>query len=206
MTANTRAKRVRRLPFAFSVFLLCVLCALCGSFGFHEGHIMAKGPEPVVLELATLPREQIGPYLLLGLDKSADKEPIDANWADRVKWAAPAADHQGRPRGRQLGARGPQGDRQTHPRRRRQPQCRHDGRHPGQMTERYGVAGGKAGRVWQPLDNEKPLADYMPPAEVPDAAEVRRRPGRAGDAGGDARSRSLAARTPRAPGPRPLGH
>ena len=48
---------------------------------------MAKGPEPVVLELATLSREQIGPYLLLGLDKSADKEKIDANWADRVKMA-----------------------------------------------------------------------------------------------------------------------
>ncbi len=48
---------------------------------------MAKAPEPVVLELATLSREQIGPYLLLGLDKSADKERIDANWADRVKWA-----------------------------------------------------------------------------------------------------------------------
>ncbi len=42
-----------------------------------------------------------------------------------------------------------------------------------QMTERYGVGGGKAGRIWQPLDNEKPLADYMPSAEVPNAGEVR---------------------------------
>ena len=47
---------------------------------------MAKAPDPVVLELATLSREQIGPYLLLGLDKSADKEQIDKNWADRVRW------------------------------------------------------------------------------------------------------------------------
>ena len=42
-----------------------------------------------------------------------------------------------------------------------------------QLTERYGVAGGQGGPIWQPLDNEKPLADYMPPAEVPNAAEVR---------------------------------
>ena len=28
--------------------------------------------EPVVLDLAPLPREQIGPFLLLGLDKDAD--------------------------------------------------------------------------------------------------------------------------------------
>ena len=27
--------------------------------------------------------------------------------------------------------------------------------------------------MWQPLDSEKPLADYRPPAEVPDA-EARR--------------------------------
>ena len=33
---------------------------------------MAKN-EPVVLELATLPREQVGPFLLLGLDKEFRK-------------------------------------------------------------------------------------------------------------------------------------
>ena len=48
---------------------------------------MPKDSEPLVLELATLTREQMGPYLLLGLDKSADKEEIDKHWADRVKWA-----------------------------------------------------------------------------------------------------------------------
>src|SRR5436190_3167501 len=45
---------------------------------------MAKN-EPVVLELAALPREQVGPFLLLGLPKDADKEQIDAQWADRIK-------------------------------------------------------------------------------------------------------------------------
>jgi hypothetical protein len=33
---------------------------------------MTKTSEPIVLDLATLPREQLGPFLLLGLDKSAD--------------------------------------------------------------------------------------------------------------------------------------
>jgi hypothetical protein len=48
---------------------------------------MSNEPEPVVLELAPLPREQIGPFLLLGLDKDADAEEIDAHWAQRVIWA-----------------------------------------------------------------------------------------------------------------------
>ncbi len=43
----------------------------------------------------------------------------------------------------------------------------------GQLTSRYGVSGGQAGRMWQPLDSEKPLAEYVPPAEAPDAAAVR---------------------------------
>ena len=42
---------------------------------------MPQPSEPVVLEAAPLPREQIGPFLLLGLDKDADKEQIEANWA-----------------------------------------------------------------------------------------------------------------------------
>ena len=48
---------------------------------------MGGSPEPVVLELAMLPREQVGPFLLLGLDKAADKAEIDAHWANRLKWA-----------------------------------------------------------------------------------------------------------------------
>lgn len=44
-------------------------------------------PVPVVLELAPLPREQVGPFILLGLDKTAGDEEIEAHWAQRVKWA-----------------------------------------------------------------------------------------------------------------------
>jgi hypothetical protein len=47
---------------------------------------MPGEPEPGI-ELADLPREQVGPFLLLGLDKSATKEEVDAHWADRLKWA-----------------------------------------------------------------------------------------------------------------------
>jgi hypothetical protein len=48
---------------------------------------MPDDKEPVVLELAPLPREQIGPFLILGLDKDAGKDEIEANWARRVIWA-----------------------------------------------------------------------------------------------------------------------
>ena len=46
-----------------------------------------KNKGPVVLQLAPLPREQVGPFLLLGLDKLAGKEAIEAHWAQRVIWA-----------------------------------------------------------------------------------------------------------------------
>lgn len=43
--------------------------------------------QPIVLELAPLPREQVGPFLLLGLDKDAGAEQVEAHWARRVIWA-----------------------------------------------------------------------------------------------------------------------
>jgi hypothetical protein len=42
---------------------------------------------PVVLELAPLPREQVGPFLLLGVEKTADNAAVERNWAARLKWA-----------------------------------------------------------------------------------------------------------------------
>ena len=44
-------------------------------------------PTPVVLQLAPLPRTQVGPFLILGVDKNADKETIEAAWAEKVKQA-----------------------------------------------------------------------------------------------------------------------
>ena len=42
---------------------------------------------PLVLKLAPLPRNQIGPFLILGVDKDASKEVIEAAWAQRLIWA-----------------------------------------------------------------------------------------------------------------------
>jgi hypothetical protein len=39
---------------------------------------------PVVLKLASLARNQIGPFLILGVDKDAGKEAIEAAWAQRL--------------------------------------------------------------------------------------------------------------------------
>jgi hypothetical protein len=43
--------------------------------------------DPIVLEVAALPREQVGPFLLLGVDKDAANDEIEAHWAQRLIWA-----------------------------------------------------------------------------------------------------------------------
>ena len=43
--------------------------------------------DPIVLEVAALPREQIGPFLILGVDKDATNAEIEAHWAQRLIWA-----------------------------------------------------------------------------------------------------------------------
>jgi hypothetical protein len=48
---------------------------------------MPNESAPVVLELAPLPREQLGPFVILGLPKDADRDQIEAGWAERVKLA-----------------------------------------------------------------------------------------------------------------------
>ncbi len=45
---------------------------------------MTATKDPVVLELAPLPREQLGPFIILGIDKDATAEEIEAAWAKRV--------------------------------------------------------------------------------------------------------------------------
>jgi hypothetical protein len=133
---------------------------------------VAKFSEPIVLELASLSREQIGPFLLLGLDKDADKEAIEAHWADRLKWArkgqirVPLEDVNW--------AREALGD----PERRARLDAAslnldtRDGLL-SQLGNHYGANGGKVSCAWQPLDREKNLADYAPPAEVPEVDVIR---------------------------------
>jgi hypothetical protein len=129
---------------------------------------MAHNQEPVVLELAPLPREQIGPFLLLGVDKDADREEIEANWARRVIWARKQqsrialedinwarevindAERRVRADAASLNA-----DTSEAVLRR--------------ISRRYG---GQGGLDWQPLDVEKPLEDYTPAVEVPDPQAV----------------------------------
>jgi hypothetical protein len=147
-------------PFAF-----CLLPSseVCG---------MAKSPEPVVLDLASLPREQMGPFLILGLEKSADKTIIERHWADRIKWAR-----------RQL-IKVPLEDinwareELSEPLRRIKADAGSlnadtSGGILASLSQHFGVEGGQAARMWQPLDSEKNLADYSPPAEVPERNVVR---------------------------------
>jgi hypothetical protein len=133
---------------------------------------MGRSAEPVVLELATLPREQVGPFLLLGLDKAADKTDIDAHWADRLRWARKGLakvpledvnwareilnDVDRRIRADAASLNADTGDGVL-----------------AQFAQGYGAQNGQVSRMWQAQDVEKPLADYRPNAEVPDANEVR---------------------------------
>jgi hypothetical protein len=120
-------------------------------------------PLPVVLELAPLPREQVGPFLLLGLEKTAGKEAIEASWAQRVIWArkglikTPLEDVNWAREVIQDAERRARSDAaslnpDTTAGALKQLAGRYDGQQPG----------------CQPLDVEKPLADYTPAVEVPD--------------------------------------
>jgi len=131
---------------------------------------MADKQEPVLLELAHLPREQMGPFLLLGLDKDASKGDIEAHWAERIKWARKqqwnvtleeinwARELISDP-ARRIGADAASLNTDT------------ANGLIGQLVRRYGSS--DAGPAWEPMDDEKALANYELPTEVPDAAAVR---------------------------------
>lgn len=131
---------------------------------------MANESAPVVLELAPLPREQLGPFLILGVEKDADQQQIEANWAQRIIWA----------RKNQLGipledvnwAREVISDMDR--------RIRADAASLNldtiegalrRLAARFGgsQAGGPS---WEPLDSEQDLSDYTPAVEWPDPAEV----------------------------------
>src|SRR5919204_3768852 len=124
---------------------------------------MADKQEPFVLELAPLPREQMGPFLLLGVDKDADKEQIEASWAQRIIWARKNQIRTA------LGDVNWARDVLNDPARRVKADVTSLNADTAaavlrRLTELYGA--------WQPLDVEKPLGDYVPPTEVPGAADV----------------------------------
>jgi hypothetical protein len=131
---------------------------------------MAKSPPvPVVLELAPLPREQVGPFILLGVDKNADKETIEAAWAQRVIWArkgiikTPLEDVNWAREAINDWDRRPRADAASL-----------------NLDTADGVLRllrnrylGQGGTGCRPLDVEKSLADYTPAFALPDLQEVR---------------------------------
>jgi hypothetical protein len=127
---------------------------------------MSADKQPVVLELAPLPREQIGPFLLLGVDKDADAEQVEANWAKRVIWA--------RKQQTRLALEDINWAREVihDPVRRLRADTvslnvdTSDGTL-RRLAQRYTVAS------WQPLDQESPPALSLAPVQVPDAGAVQ---------------------------------
>src|SRR5262249_29100361 len=45
---------------------------------------MSSPTDPIVLKLAPLPRNQIGPFLILGVDKDAPSDAVEQAWAQRL--------------------------------------------------------------------------------------------------------------------------
>ena len=127
-------------------------------------------PLPVMLDLAPLPRAQVGPFLVLGVDKTADKEAIEAAWAQRLIWA------------RKGQFRIPLEDINwareiiNDPERRIRADAvslnidTTDGLLK-KLRERY-QGKGRPVAGCKPLDIEKNLSEYTPPTAAPDAAEV----------------------------------
>ncbi|MCS7045331.1 MAG: hypothetical protein NZO58_03140 [Gemmataceae bacterium] len=132
---------------------------------------MANTEPPLVLQLAPLPRQQIGPFLILGVDKDADKDTIESAWAQRLIWArknltrVPLEDINW--------AREIIGD----PERRLRADAvsfnidTTDGLL-RRLRERYQGEALDAASC-KPIDVEKDLSGYAPPTPVPAAAEVR---------------------------------
>jgi hypothetical protein len=126
--------------------------------------------EPVTLELAPLSREKIGPFILLGLEKDAGSEEIEAHWAQRVIWArknqidVPLTDVNW--------ARETLNDPDK--------RVRSDAdsfnvdvtaRTLQDLLQRYGV--GPAGPAWQPLEIEPAPGEFAASVEIPDPEALR---------------------------------
>jgi hypothetical protein len=127
--------------------------------------------DPVVLELASLPREQAGPFLLLGLDKTADKDTMESHWADRVRrarknqlkipledvnWARNLlADVEGRLRADSASLNIELSDGLL-----------------AQLAGRFGVGGDFGDIRWRPLERPWPMSDEGSAIDLPDANEL----------------------------------
>jgi hypothetical protein len=131
---------------------------------------MDKAEPPVVLELAPVPREKAGPFLLLGVDKDATPKEIEAAWAQRVimarkgvistplenvNWAREVCnDPERRVRADVTSLNADSAERTLQ-----------------QLEKRYGLGGPN----WQPLDRESDLPDIAAAVPFPASAAVRAR-------------------------------
>lgn len=132
---------------------------------------MSEQQAPIVLELAPLPREQIGPFLLLGVSKDADREQIEAHWAERIKTArksqirVPLEDINW--------AREIVNDAE---RRMRSAAATLNLDTAEEVLKKLAASYGLADTSepsWKPYESEKSLADYTPPIALPDLDEIR---------------------------------
>jgi len=132
---------------------------------------MNESEDPIVLELAPLAREKIGPFILLGLEKDASPEAIEAHWAQRVIWA----------RKNQIAialtevnwARETLND--PNKRVRADAASLNTDITSGvlqDLAQRYGV--GPAGPGWKPLEVDSQSRTPAPDPEIPDPAEIRK--------------------------------
>jgi hypothetical protein len=129
-------------------------------------------PLPVMLDLAPLPRSHVGPFHILGVDKDASREAVEACWAQRLIWA------------RKNLTKSPLEDINWA----REMMNDVDRRIRADVTSlNIDTTDGVLKKLRQryqgkeqlpvgcrPLDVEKNLADYQPATPVPDLAEVRR--------------------------------
>jgi hypothetical protein len=141
---------------------------------------MARESEPVVLELAMLPREQVGPFLLLGLEKSADRSQIERHWADRLKWARRAQVQRNQPGAYPVPLEDINWAREilNDLERRLKADVASlntdiSKRRLTRLCRQFGLRDGQPTRLWQPLDVEKDLSEYTPTVEIPSPDEVQ---------------------------------
>ena len=126
-------------------------------------------PLPVQLELAPLPRTQVGAFLILGADKDADRDTIEACWAQRLIWArknltkTPLEDINW--------AREMLSDMER--RIRADAASLNIDTTDGVLKAMRQRFGGKDSAAARPMDVEKDLSTYEPPVVVPDSNEVR---------------------------------
>lgn len=126
----------------------------------------------VMLEHTELSRELAGPFLILGLEKDADPEQVEAHWAQRVIWARKGA----------LGSALADVNwaREVLKDVDRRVQADLDSPNPDtaagvmrEATRLFGPANGRS-LAWTPRGDNEPSGEFVPATPIPESDEVRR--------------------------------